>query len=377
MARGVGRFSFGMFVRVLTAAVVAAAALGSASASPATGSTTRVTIFGDSAAEVLDYVADAKQYVGTGLDVNWQLRVCRRLVQLSCPYEGVRPPTVLDVVQAAPVGGLGTIAVIDVGYNDYVDQYQNDMDTVLKALTAKGVQHVIWTTMHEVRHDYVSINGTIRGEAAKWSQVSIADWNAASQGQDWFNSDGIHLNSAGAWGLARLLRPAILAACGDPCQPPPAPATPRTYAITATVGAVRIGPYVAWKPPARGTYVQAAAAFGRATSCRALAGKKSRATWSSIGLTIQFIATQGSVCQGASAAQLQTLTATGSRWRTSKGLAVGDPLAKLERLYPAAIAHAGAYRLAKLDRATNHAMLTAVVRGGRVSGFSLAARVGP
>jgi hypothetical protein len=376
MACGVGRVSFGMLVCVLAAAVVAAAALGTASASPTSSSPTRVTIFGDSAAEVLDYVGDAKEYVGTGLDVNWQLRVCRRLVELSCPYQGVRPPTVLDVVQAAPVGGLGSIAVIDVGYNDYVDQYQNDMETVLKALTAKGVQHVIWTTMHEVRHDYVSINGTIRAEAAKWPQVAIADWNAASQGQNWFNSDGIHLNSAGAWGLARLLRPAILAACGDPCQPPPAPATPRTYAINATVGAIRIGPYVAWKPPARGTYVQAAAAFGRATSCRALAGKKSKATWSSIGLTIQFIATTGGVCQGASGAQLQTLTATGSRWRTSKGLAVGDPVSKLEQLYPGATASAGTYRLAKLDRATNHAALTAMVRAGRVTGFSLAVRAG-
>ena len=61
-------------------------------------------MFGDSAAEVLDYVPDAKQYLAQGLDMNWQLKVCRRLVELSCPYQGLRPPTVLDVVRAARPG---------------------------------------------------------------------------------------------------------------------------------------------------------------------------------------------------------------------------------------------------------------------------------
>src|SRR5437764_7236481 len=279
MPRGVGRSSVGMLLRVLAAAVAASAAVGATSALSARNAvTTRVTVFGDSAAEVLDYVADAKAYLGSGLDMNWQLKVCRRLVQLSCPYQGVRPPTVLDVVQAAPVGGLGSIAVVDVGYNDYVDQYQSDMETVLKALVAKGVDHVIWTTLHEVRSDYRSINATIRAEAARWPQVTIADWNAAAQGQDWFNSDGIHLNSAGAWGLAKLLRPLILAACGDPCEPAVGSTPPRVYAITTTVSAIRIGPYVVWKPPLRGTYARASAAFGRASTCRLLPGRKSRAT---------------------------------------------------------------------------------------------------
>src|SRR4029077_6548383 len=228
--------------------------------------------------------------------VNWQLKVCRRLVQLSCPYQGVRPPTVNDVIQSTPPGGLGQIAVIDVGYNDYVDQYQSDMETVIKGLIANGVQHIIWTTMHEVRTDYRSINATIRAEAAKWPQVVVADWNAASQGQNWFNSDGIHLNSAGAWGLARLLLPPLLPPGGAPCQPPPVRATAPWFVIRATVAWIRVGRYTAWRPALRGTYAQATAAFGRAATCRLLAGKKSRASWGSLGLTMQFIAARGSVC---------------------------------------------------------------------------------
>lgn len=373
-----GRVSVGTFARLLTAAVVVATALGAAAAWPATPTTpTRVTIFGDSAAEVLGYVADAKSYLGAGLDVNWQLRVCRRLVQLSCPYEGVRPPTVNDVIQAAPNGGLGPIVVVDVGYNDYVDQYQNDMETVVKGLVAKGVQHIIWTTLHEVRTDYKSINATIRAEAAKWPQITIADWNAAAQGQAWFNSDGIHLNDLGAWGLARLLRPAIVAACGDPCQPPPVGSKPPSYVINAGPSGVRIGPFLLWKPPLRGTYAQATTAFGRASSCRMLPGKKSRATWPAIGLTIQFIGVQGSTCETSTAMQLQTLTATGLHWKTSKGLAIGDPLTKLRQLYPGAIAGPRAYSLVKLDRGTNHLLFSAAVRSGHVAAFSLVLRIGP
>ncbi len=351
------------------------AAVGVSAAWPATRvSPTRVTIFGDSAAEVLDYVADAKSYLGSGLDVNWQLKVCRRLVELSCPYQGVRPPTVNDVVQSSSTGDLGQIVVIDVGYNDYVDQYQSDMETLIKAMLAKGVQHIVWTTLHEVRTDYRSINATIRAEAAKWPQITIADWNAASQGQPWFNGDGIHLNSAGAWGLARVLRPAILAVCGDPCQPPPVSSAPRSYVINANVSAVRIGPYLLWKPPVRGTYAQATAAFGRAGTCRIAPGKKSRATWPTLGLTIQFIGAQSSVCQTSGAMQLQTLTATGLHWKTSKGLAIGDPVTKLKLLYPAATAHPKAYWLLKLDRGTNHALFSAAVTNGRVTAFSLVLR---
>ncbi len=378
MAGRVGRSFAGSVCRLLAVAVLIAAALGAASASPATRAAARVTIFGDSAAEVLDYVPDAKQYIGQGLDVNWQLKVCRRLVQLSCPYQDVRPPTVLDVVQASAKGGLGTIAVVDVGYNDYVDQYQSDMDAVIRALIAKGVTHVIWTTLHEVRDDYRNINATIRSEAAKWPQVAIADWNAAGQGQGWFNSDGIHLNSAGAWGLARLLRPLILTACVDPCQPPPPVSAPApSFVIRASATQIKIGPYTAWRPPLRGTLAQATAAFGPATSCRLLIGRKSRAVWPTLGLAMQFIAAHGSVCSTAAGVLVQTLTMTGARWRTSNGLTVGDPVSKLQLLYPTAAAHSSSYWLVKSDRARNHALFAAVIRGGRVSAFSLAVRVAP
>ena len=117
------------------------------------------------------------------------------------------------------------------------------------------------------------------------------------------------------------------------------------------------------------------AAFGRATTCRLLAGKKSRASWGLLGLAMQFIAARGTVCTTSTGALLQTLTVTGARWKTSNGLAVGDAVSKLELLYPNSTAHPGSYWLVKDDRAGNHALFTAVVRGGRVAAFSLAVRV--
>jgi hypothetical protein len=375
----VGRSFAGKLWRlVAVAALIAAAAVEASSALPASGQAApRVTIFGDSSAEVLDSVPDARQYLAQGLDVNWQLRVCRRLVELSCPYMGVRPPTVLDVLHSTPPADLGSIVVIDVGYNDYVDQYQNDMETLMKTLVAKGVQHVIWTTMHEVRQDYRSINATIRAEAATWPQIVIADWNAYSQGQEWFNSDGIHLNSGGAWGLAHLLRPLVLSACGDPCQPPPVAKAPtKSYVIRATATTIRIGSFTAFSPSARGTYAQATAAFGQATSCRLAPGKKSKTTWSSIDLAMQFIVAKGSICSPSTLMFVQTLTVSGSAWKTSNGLAVGDPVSKLRRLYPASPGHVGADVLVRIDRSTSHALLSAVVHGGKVTGFSLAVRTG-
>ena len=373
MALGVGRVVPGMALRAVVVAFAVAAVAATASASAERGGA-RVTIFGDSAAEALDYATPAKRFLAQGLDVNWELKVCRRLVSTSCPYEGTRPPTVLDVVNAAGKGSLGTIVVIDVGYNDDPVEYQDDMAQVVRALLAKGVQHVIWTTMHEVREDYRRINAAIRAEAARWGQVAIADWNAASVGQPWFNDDGIHLNYAGAVGLARLLRPLIIEACSDPCPPAATRAPAPSFIIRASAGSLAMGRLLAWKPALRATYAASTAAFGPATDCRVLPGKKSRATWGPFGLVGQFIAGRGGPCTDASQMLLQTLTVTGKRWKTSDGLAVGDPVAKLERLYPAAAVHGSSYWLLKADRKSSHALFWASVRGGRVTAFAIALR---
>ena len=102
--------------------------------------------------------------------------------------------------------------MIDVGYNDVPSDYGDDLDRVMQALVRQGVTTVIWVTMQERRPLYRTTNAAIRAAAKRWPQIRIADWDDASTGKStWFADDGLHLSSAGAAGLARFLRPLVLA----------------------------------------------------------------------------------------------------------------------------------------------------------------------
>ena len=55
-------------------------------------------------------------------------------------------------------------------------------------------------------------NARIRSAGKRWrNKLVVADWNAYSSGKPWFREDGLHLTTSGALGLARLLRPLVLA----------------------------------------------------------------------------------------------------------------------------------------------------------------------
>ena len=194
----------------VTAAVLACAA--SAPAQPSAPAKTRVTVIGDSITASFNYVVSAKRYLGRGLDLRSDALVCRRLVAASCSFQGTTPPTVLEVV-GAQGHALGPVVVVNVGYNDWAAVY--DVDRVMKALKTAGVKHVIWVTLREAGSNasiYAQSNARIRGAAKRWpSRLVIADWNSYSRGKPWVREDGLHLTSAGALGLARLLRPLVLA----------------------------------------------------------------------------------------------------------------------------------------------------------------------
>ncbi len=197
----------------LALAVLVAALLGvtSATAKPSAAKT-RVTVIGDSIAASFDYVVSARRYLGRGLDLRSDAVVCRRLVATSCSFQGTTPPTVLQVV-GAQGHALGPVVVINVGYNDWAAVY--DVDRIMKALKAAGVRHVVWVTLREAG-SYASIyaqsNARIRSAGKRWrGRLVIADWNAYSRGKPWFREDGLHLTTSGALGLARLLRPLVLA----------------------------------------------------------------------------------------------------------------------------------------------------------------------
>ena len=183
----------------------------------------RVTMFGDSVADSLQYVPEARRLLGNGLDLRLELTACRKLATPGCAYMGMHPISVLDIVEASPHVALGDVVIVDVGYNEPAEHYDEGMSQVVSALVRLGVAHVLWVTMREQTDNYRQIDEIIREEARRWPQVEVLDWDAASRGEDWFQPDGLHLNADGAFGLAEFLRPYVLAACGADCRSASAP----------------------------------------------------------------------------------------------------------------------------------------------------------
>jgi|GEM_PF-947014 len=195
----------------LTAALLAAAGPGATAAAGAP----RVTVFGDSVQASFGFVPQAPRILGAGLDLRVEASVCRRLTGPGCL--GGRPPSA-RVLAGALGPRLGELVVVNVGYNDSPQAY--DAQGLLRALGRARVRAVVWVTLRESQRDYARINARIRAASRLsgrrgYPLVRVVDWNAASRGRAWFASDGIHLNPAGAVGLARLLRGDVVRALGQ------------------------------------------------------------------------------------------------------------------------------------------------------------------
>ncbi len=195
---------------VVTALVTTAAALTTASADGAKG-LVHVTFVGDSVPASIEYVPSAQRALRKGLDVRLDLKVCRRLVQQSCSFNGSTPATALQAVQGYG-RSLGDVLVVKVGYNESADGYRAGIDRVMRAALAQGAHGVVWVTLREQLDSYHSTNVAIKKAATRWPQLQVADWNAYSAGKPWFRGDGLHMGTTGAYALAAFLRPYILRA---------------------------------------------------------------------------------------------------------------------------------------------------------------------
>ncbi len=141
------------------------AALTLLSAADGRSSPQRVTVIGDSVAEVLAQNPGPEQMLAQGFDLQLQTQACRKLVDPGC-YSG-SPPSALDVVQSLG-SQLGPIVVVDVGYNDIAPTYQAGLDEVMTALVGAGVQHVVWVTLDEAQQAWSEIDQVIRAAPARW-----------------------------------------------------------------------------------------------------------------------------------------------------------------------------------------------------------------
>jgi hypothetical protein len=138
--------------------------------------------------------------------------------------------------------------------------------------------------------------------------------------------------------VAAVVSVALLGHLGDA-------AAGRSFVIRASSTLMRLGDFWIEKDP---TYAGAVAALGPSSSCRLVKTRflgvdrsHAFAGWATFGVTIE-LRTYGSLPQAKSACsaphftRVHTVRATGKRWRTSRGLRVGDSVARLRRLYSSA-----------------------------------------
>jgi hypothetical protein len=219
--------------RAACAATLAVVALVLAGAAAGRGhADVRVTIFGDSVATAMQYDPDAKRVLARGIDLQLETAACRRLGDTSCPYDGVRPPNVVD--RATELGTqLGPVVVVVVGYNDYEANYEKNIDDAMAAFRKGGVQRVLWATLFEERQSWAEMNEMIAAAARKYPEITVLDWNGlAEQNPSWIQPDASpHLTAAGAEGMATMIEDSLVQLGVAP--KPQAPAPRRLLAIAS------------------------------------------------------------------------------------------------------------------------------------------------
>jgi hypothetical protein len=194
----------GLLALVTIAVLATTASAGAGGALPG-----RVTVIGDSVATGMQWNRAAVAALGRGIDLRLQVAVCRRLTGASCPFEGQRAPTLVDVV-ADEGPGLGPVVILIMGYNDYQQSFASSVESAVRALVDAGVERIYWATLATARRPYVDMNATLWAAAAGHPELTIVDWNAHSRGRpDWFQNDGLHLTPAGGLALAEFLRTAL------------------------------------------------------------------------------------------------------------------------------------------------------------------------
>lgn len=196
----------------VAAVLVAAAIAATATATPADVPQPKITLIGDSVMTGVLWNNDAIAVMEQGLDVDWQVAVCRRLEGVSCPFEGNQAPVFVDLVHSLGAQ-LAPTVVVEMGYNDFEQTFAGSVDDSIRALLDEGVKHILWLTLREVRHPYTDMNDILGAAASRYPQVTLVDWNRYSRSHpDWFQTDGEHLLPSGGLAMATLVHAAVLVA---------------------------------------------------------------------------------------------------------------------------------------------------------------------
>jgi hypothetical protein len=171
--------------------------------------------------------------------------------------------------------------------------------------------------------------------------------------------------------IAAALFAAVLSAA------PAAPADARPFVIEARgsetgPGVVRaIGDFRPARNPRLGAAIRA---YGETTSRRG-GGEICRVRWANIGVRITFQNFGGVDSCEPSGGRAQKAVVDDDRWRTGKGLRIGNEISRLRRLYPDAERTSRGFRLVEgilpFGQPRRYAVLGARVADGRVRAFTM------
>jgi hypothetical protein len=151
--------------------------------------------------------------------------------ELPALLDGVFASSVYDAVQNrctsdCGLSGVGATAsvpvgtdlvIVELGYNAPTSSFGTRIDRMMTALRARQVDRVVWINLSERsgRADFVAANQALDAARARWPELYVLDWRAASGGASgnqarWFASDGIHLTRTGQAEMARFVRTGLL-----------------------------------------------------------------------------------------------------------------------------------------------------------------------
>jgi SpoIID/LytB domain protein len=142
--------------------------------------------------------------------MNYQALSNRCMVGPSCVAAAIGLPDAPAIINSLTPEQYPNIAVIQLGYNDDPNTLQSDVDQVVNALNARGIQRVVFINLSTRRtsRNYALSNAVLANAATSYPNVSVLDWNAASsaptQGR-WFRDD-IHLTNTGRAQFALFIR---------------------------------------------------------------------------------------------------------------------------------------------------------------------------
>ena len=147
--------------------------------------------------------------------MTWQACAGRGFVGAGCLFAVTAPQINTDGVGIVNALDAPAIAVIALGYNDDQNTIEGEVQQMLTALTAKGVQRIVFVNLstRSTTRTYSRTNAALAAAAVANPSVSVLDWNAASGAPNqwrWFDNASlccwVHLNTTGQTEFALFLR---------------------------------------------------------------------------------------------------------------------------------------------------------------------------